>query len=192
MSARVVRMKAKHVPTAARRPLALDVAVRLPPVARAFIAGLVRLPHGRLRRALVEFATREGVTGSLNRRDYDFMRFGATPDVELVPSPEVAAVQPGDQAHAGSIVRGPEAVVGFVREWLEGWGQFTFVLEEVIDLGDGGFLALHRMRAQGASSGIEIGGQEEAEHWHIREGLVARIQQWWSWEEALSALGVHE
>jgi hypothetical protein len=192
MSPHPVRIKARPVPTGERRPLAVELAVRAPAVGQRLVAAVVRLPHGRLRRRLVEIVAREYVTGGLNRRDFDAMRFGVAPDVELVPAPEVAAVQPGERGDVGSVVRGREAAVGYVQEWLDGWEDFAFVLKEVIDLGEHGFIALRHMHARAATSGIEIGGQEEAEYWQVRQGLVVRIQQWWSWDEALAALGLRE
>jgi hypothetical protein len=64
------------------------------------------------------------------------------------------------------------------------------VPQEGFDLGDGRVLVLNHIHVQGATSGIQLGRQEEAQLYESRGGLVSRVTQWWSWSQALEDLGL--
>lgn len=161
-------------------------------MARLLVLGAIRLPEGRLRREFGEWAFRETVIGSLSRRDYDVMRTFVTPDFHVFPAPQLAALLPGQHQDDPPVLRGHEQVVQFFEGWFDAWGAFTFTPKEGIDLGDGRVLVLNHLNAQGASSGIQIRDQEEAQLWESRGGLVSRLQQWWGWKDALEAVGLTE
>jgi hypothetical protein len=85
-------------------------------------------------------------------------------------------------------VVGPTDAVDFFKRWLDAWGDFAFVPQAGFDLGDGRVLVFNHIHVQGASSGIQLGDQEEAQLYETRRGLVSRVRQWWSWSQALDAL----
>ena len=90
-------------------------------------------------------------------------------------------------------VKGIEAGIDFLIEWFDVWGGFTVVPQEVIDFGDGRVLALTRLFVQGGRSGVQLDGQEEAELWTLggKDGILGG-RHWWSWREALEAVGLSE
>ncbi len=192
MSFRPVRVKAKPKLAKARRPLIVSLALRFPPAARLLVLGAIRLPQGRLRREFGDWAFRETVIGSLSRRDYDVMRTFITDDFEVFPAPELAALLPGQHRGDPPVLRGAEEVVSFLEGWFDAWGTFTFTPKEGFDLGEGRVLVLNHLNARGVASGVEIRDQEEAQLWESRGGLVMRLRQWWSWRDALEALGLSE
>jgi hypothetical protein len=116
------------------------------------------------------------------------IRTFAAPDFEVEPARELALLLGYDDA----ILHGVEAGVRFLQDWFDEWENFAFVSKEGVDLGDGRVLLLNHLRGQGVASGVQIGDQEEAELWESRGGLVTRVRQWWSWKEALKAVGLSE
>jgi ketosteroid isomerase-like protein len=172
------------------RPLLLEGAIRFPWLAHRAVTAALALPAGRLRRQVIELAMRECVSGTFHRSDFAFMRSLVTSEIEFSPAPQLAALLPGQHDDDHPILRGPDACVRFIETWIEEWGEFTFELREVIDLGDARLVTLHHLRTRGAKSGIEITEKEEAELWEFRGGVVTKIQQWWSWAEALEAVGL--
>jgi len=187
MAARPVRMKAKPKPAKATRPMSVKIAMRCRPFGRACVHTALSLPPGRLRRTLGEWAVREVVIGSITRRDFEMIKKFSTSDVELRPARELIALLPGHP----SVMHDVDAFRRFFEDWLEVWGEFRIVPQEGVDLGDGRVLVLNHLRGHGKSSGIEI-DQEEAELYQARGGLLFRSQQWWSWREALEAVGLSE
>jgi hypothetical protein len=130
---------------------------------------------------------REVGVGSVARRDYDAIRALAAPDFKVVPAPPLATLLGVD-----AVLLGVDAGIGFLQAWFDAWGEFNFVPQEGVDLGDGRVLVLNHLNARGAASGVEILRQEEAELWESRGGLVVGVQQWWTWREALEAIGLSE
>ena len=187
-----VRIKAKEQPAAVTRPRTISLALLFPPSARLIILSATRLPHGRLRRQFGEWAFRETVIGSLTRRDDDVMRTFVARDFHVFPAPQLAALLPGQHHDGPPVLRGHEQGVRFLRGWFEAWGDFTFTPREGIDLGDGRVLVLNHLNAKGATSGAQIRNQEEAQLWESRGGLAISMRQWWSWQEALEAVGLSE
>jgi hypothetical protein len=192
MSREAVRIKVREIPAAETRPLIVGLALRVPVMARLLVLGGLRLPQGRLRREFGEWAFRETVLGSLSRRDYDVIRTFVTDDFQVFPAPQLAALLPGQHDDARPVLRGPEEAVRFLEGWFDSWGEFTFTPKEGVDLGDGRVLVLNHLNAQGATSGIRLQNQEEAQLWESKGGLVNRVRQWWSWQEALEAVGLPE
>jgi hypothetical protein len=167
----------------------VEVAARFPAFGRAVVIAALRLPQSRMRRVFGEWAIREVVVGTFNRRDFEVLKAFSAPDMEYYPAPEVAAVVGGSYGHDNPVV-GPTDAVEFFRSWLAAWGGFAFAPQEGFDLGDGRVLVLNHIQVQGASSGIQLGRQEEAQLYESRRGLVSRVTQWWSWRQALEDLGL--
>lgn len=187
MPSGVVRIKARQPAVRADRPAVGEVAVRFPALGRAFLVGALSLPHGRLRRSAVEWMIRVLAAGGINRQDFDLMRAFASPRFEFQFAPELLAAMGREVGP----VRGIEAGIDFLTEWYDVWGGFTVVPQEVIDFGDGRVLTLTRLFVQGGRSGVRLDGQEEAQLWMLggNEGILGG-QQWWSWREALEAVGL--
>jgi ketosteroid isomerase-like protein len=80
---------------------------------------------------------------------------------------------------------------GFRRmwdEWDKAWTDSRIEPKELIDLGER-ILVLHTFVARGRRSGADV-RQPAAQLHTFRGGRVVRWEQWWSWDEALEALGL--
>ena len=109
--------------------------------------------------------------------------------MEYYPAPQVAVLVGGAYDHQTPVV-GPTDAVEFFKGWLAAWGGFAFVPQEGFDLGEGRVLVLNHIHVEGASSGIQLARQEEAQLYESERGLVRRVTQWWSWSQALEDLGL--
>ena len=184
---RVVRLQVKQRPAKPTRPLVVSLAIRFPGLTRVGFKLIFRLPHGRVRRMIAAWGMREIAMGSLTRRDFEALRVPLAQDFEVVPAPELAAIVAGDDR----TLRGPDAGMAFYKSFLEAFGEFAFVLKEVVDLGDGRVLLLNELQGKGLRSGVAI-REQEAELLEYRSGVHVRLQQWRSWSEALEAVGLSE
>jgi hypothetical protein len=168
------------------------LALRQPRLARLLVRAGHRLPR-TLRRSALEWQGRELTAGSFNRGDYgDALRAFGAPSFEFWPAPELVTLLPLGNLSPGEPLRGIEPAIRFVDGWFEAWDKFSFLSREVIDLGDRRFLLLHHLEGTGASSGVQISDQEEAQLWEFRHGALVRVRQWWTWDEALTDTGVSE
>jgi SnoaL-like protein len=188
--ARAVWLKSKPVASRSTRPLAIRLASRFPRAGRALVASILALPNGRLRRSLIEYAMREAVIGSFNRRDFEEGRAFAAPDFAVWPAAHVATVL-GIPHGDGEGLRGYDAFLRFLQEWVDIWGEFSLEPKHVVDFRTS-ILLLNHMRAHGPASGIEIDGQEEAQLFVFRSGRCVEYRQYWSWQEGLEAVGLRE
>jgi ketosteroid isomerase-like protein len=68
--------------------------------------------------------------------------------------------------------------------------EFTTVVEEMIDAGDR-VIACHRMRGKGRESGVEI-DTRLVQVVTVRGGKQVRIDDYWTRDEALEAVGLSE
>jgi ketosteroid isomerase-like protein len=91
----------------------------------------------------------------------------------------------------GLVVRGREARVDFQRRWRAAWGEFRFVPEELIDLGDGRALVAGRMKGRGLSSDAAV-DSDWAYLATVSAGRVIREQVFLDRGEALDAVGLSE
>jgi ketosteroid isomerase-like protein len=74
--------------------------------------------------------------------------------------------------------------------WLEEWEDFRFIPEEVIDLGDRGFVRV-RLTGRSRASGIDL--RMTAFHlWAFRDGRPWRCDVYFDEETALEAAGLRE
>lgn len=114
----------------------------------------------------------------VNQGETDALAEVAAPDIEWDWSRSV-----GPDA---GVIRGPEAVVAFVRENLAHWDSLEMLPEEVLELGDH-VLVMVRVRVAGRD-GIAV----EATGAHVqtwREGSLVRYRLFQNREDALEALG---
>jgi ketosteroid isomerase-like protein len=165
----------------------MAAAARLPALGRAGLSVGIRLPHGRLRRRLAEFFVREGLVGSYNRGELDVLDPFTSADFEGRRAPAVAALMPTGREDDPCLLSGAAEFRRYVEEWDDFWAEFHIEPKEAYDLGDR-VLVLNHLTARGASSGVELNGQEEAELYVFRGGRCVRWQQYWSWAEGLADL----
>ena len=86
--------------------------------------------------------------------------------------------------------RGPPEVAEFLRQWAEGFEDFGFEAEEMIDAGDSVVVSLHQW-----GRGRETGAQVESRTWQVfsfRGGKVIRCRGYATKAEAFSAAGFDE
>lgn len=156
--------------------------VRFPTLYQRLSALLLRLlsPGSRLRRAILR---RTFISGwaAFNRRDFKLMLVRYAPDVEF-------EFDPGQQElDLGGIFRGHEGILDGLGQLAEGL-DMRFEPAYILDLGDR-MLGLGFYRAHARASGVQLGG-EVAQLVTPRNGLVARDQSWYGWEEGLRAAGL--
>jgi ketosteroid isomerase-like protein len=161
--------------------------MRVPAIGRFALRAGMAIPQGRIRQEAIRWAVRAAMD-SQSREDFKVLSTLSSPDFEVRPEPRLAALLPGVVEDSGLLV-GAEASVRFLEAWFEVFGRFQIEPMEAIDLGGGQVLVLNHLHGEGAASGITLEGQEEAELVTVRSGQVARMEQWWSWQEALNAVG---
>jgi ketosteroid isomerase-like protein len=107
--------------------------------------------------------------------------------------PDIEAIYPAQFVELGleSVIRGREARVDFQRRWRAAWGEFRFVPEELIDLGDGRALVVGRMKGRGLSSDAAV-DSDWAYLATVSAGRVIREQVFLDRGEALDAVGLSE
>ena len=91
------------------------------------------------------------------------------------------------------LFRSKEAIRGAWEAQREAFGGESFGLEvsELLDLGPGTALAVHRLRGRGAGSGLDV-QVDFATLWTFRHGKVARVDAYADKAEALAAVGLSE
>jgi ketosteroid isomerase-like protein len=88
------------------------------------------------------------------------------------------------------IYRGADEVRRGIEDWTGMFDEFTTVVEEMIDAGDR-VIACHRMRGKGRESGVEI-DTRLVQVVTVRGGKQVRIDDYWTRDEALEAVGLSE
>jgi ketosteroid isomerase-like protein len=81
------------------------------------------------------------------------------------------------------------------REFLSAWQDYRIEVEEYRELDSERVLALNRYGGRGKTSGLEIGqtgGPKVATLFHIRDGRVTRLVNYWDRDRALADLGLKE
>ena len=171
----------------AESPRTLDqkLALRLPRVAARVLRLAWRLlsslpPESRFRRWWVRVYARRGV-GVLNRRDLALLPILAHTEIEAVNTADLVALGGFERE-----TRGREAFVAAERRWEDQWDRFRYEPTEIVDFGDGRFLLLGQVKAEGGASGIAVNSE-----WGllvtISEGVVIREENFLSRAEALAA-----
>ncbi len=154
------------------------------PAALAFLARLTwRLPpRSRLRKALLRRATTLGLDAA-NRQDYEAVFAFYHADCESVFPRQMATL--GDSG-----VRGRKERILFEKRWRGEWGEFRYVPDELVDLGDQ-ILILGRLEGSGAGSGALV-DSEWAVLYTILRGQAIRENVFFDRREALEAAGLSE
>ena len=89
-----------------------------------------------------------------------------------------------------TIYRGHDGVRRSWERWLEQWDDWGWELERVIDCGDD-VLVVARETARGASSGASVSARNHMA-FTIRDGKIARYQEFYDERDALKAVGLAE
>jgi ketosteroid isomerase-like protein len=85
---------------------------------------------------------------------------------------------------------GHDGMVAWLAEFAESWSSFELDVERFVDAGDR-VVALLRLRAVGAASGVEL-DRGDALVWTFRDGQMTRMDYFNSHAQGLEAAGVTE
>jgi ketosteroid isomerase-like protein len=86
------------------------------------------------------------------------------------------------------VYRGYDAITEFFGKWTEGWEDYRFEVEEIIDAGDR-VVAIVRDEGRAKSSGIKV-ERRHGEVWTVRDGRVVKIEPFDDAADALEAVGL--
>jgi ketosteroid isomerase-like protein len=103
------------------------------------------------------------------------------PEIEWVEDPQRAD---------GRVHRGHEGVKASFEEWLTGFEEYEFELEEVIDCGDD-VLALGTEHGRGAASGAAVSSRNHAVL-TFRDGKLLRYREFYDERAARQAVGLSD
>jgi hypothetical protein len=103
----------------------------------------------------------------------------AHPDVEWAEDPQRAD---------GRVYRGHDGVQQSFEGWLEQWDEFGYEAERFVDCGDD-VLVIGRELGRGVTSGASVSSRHYAV-WTIRDGKLARYQEFYDEHAALTAVGL--
>jgi hypothetical protein len=108
----------------------------------------------------------------------------ACPDIEFVWAD---GPRPGTS-------RGLAGVAAGMRDLLDAWEGFCGDVEECRDLDSERVLVLNQQPRRGKKGGVELGllHPKGARVFHVRDGGVVRIVNYWDRERALADLGLEE
>jgi ketosteroid isomerase-like protein len=88
------------------------------------------------------------------------------------------------------LYEGHEGLRRVASVWTENFDEFRLDLETAIDAGDHVVALIHqRVRIKGSDSGIEHRVAWDCE---VRNGKIESVHTYFSWEEALEAVGLAE
>ena len=85
---------------------------------------------------------------ALNRGDVEALLSHTRPEIEV-----------RDPDRTGNVVRGQDALRGFIAEWLENFNDYRIKIEELRKSPDGRIVALCTQSGRGKGSGIEVSDQ---------------------------------
>jgi ketosteroid isomerase-like protein len=119
---------------------------------------------------------------AFNRRDIDGLTALLHADAEYIPI--LAKLE-------GRSYRGPDEVVGWLRELDHDWAEFQTAPNEFRDLGDR-VLSLGTWRARARTSGVTLDSQPGAWVTLLRDGKILRHETFTDREQALEAVGLRE
>jgi ketosteroid isomerase-like protein len=136
-------------------------------------------PGSRVRRIALQRMFQRGYA-ALTRRDPALWLFYYAEDVVLRQAPDM----PGQSEEQ----HGHEAVARGIAEWEEAFSVGAFRPVEVLDAGDRLAVRLV-MEVEGAGSGIPLQREMSQAQW-LRGSRIARQANYWSWDEAVDAIGI--
>ena len=157
--------------------------VRFPSLYRRQAARGLRLfsPRSRLRQVLLRRAVVSGQDAA-SRGDFELMLVRYAPEIEIEFDSDFEALGLGGK------FRGHDGYLKLIQAFGDAWERWEHLPETVLDLGDQ-VLALGAIRLPGNVSGLEL-EPEFAQLYTFRSGLVAREQQFLSWDKGLQAAGL--
>ena len=94
-----------------------------------------------------------------------------------------------DIPDAGGVFRGHDGYRDWVKHWTEGWETTRMEDPEFRAVGDDCVIALFRMVAIGAHSGLEL-ERDDAVVYRIRAGRIVRVEYFNDQRAALDAAGL--
>jgi ketosteroid isomerase-like protein len=112
---------------------------------------------------------------------------GAMPRTMALCHPEVEWSAPED----GTTYRGREGVRQRLEEWLESFDAYRYEVRQIIDCGGDEVLVEASEVGRGMVSGAEV-RTTNFELLTIRDGMIARIREFYDEGEALEAAGLSE
>ena len=118
---------------------------------------------------------------AFKRGDVAWFEGKIAPDVVIVQAPEV----PDSKTYEG-----PTAMADALADWPNEWEDFRMDLLEIIDLGDDVYVTAIRHRGRGRESGMQM----DSEVFYVargRDGKLARMETYFSRDQALAAAGQH-
>ena len=119
---------------------------------------------------------------AIHRGDFAWFEEWTTADLVIVQPPEV----PDAKTYEGR-----DAVIEAWEDWPKQWEDFRLDLIEIIDVSDDVLISVTRHRGRGRESGIEM-DFEVFYVYYGRDGKVARMEMFFSREQALEAAGLRE
>jgi ketosteroid isomerase-like protein len=168
-----------------RRRLDERLGLRFPGVRTLLQQLLWRLPaHSRLRRASLRRALQLGFA-ALNRGDFEAAFASHDPDVALISDSRLI------ELGFDGVYRGRAERVRFQQRWVAEWGNFRFVPEELIYVGDDRVFVRGRIVGSGLSSGAGF-ESDWAALLTIFDGRVVREQFFFDRADAFEAVGLRE
>jgi ketosteroid isomerase-like protein len=106
-----------------------------------------------------------------------------SPDIELIFSPTDAGV------FTEPVLRGRDAVRGFLMDFVEQWDRWRWDVEEYLDAGEH-VVVLLRGVGTGRASPVDVPTPPFAYVCTYRDGLVVRMQDFADQDEALRSVGL--
>ena len=184
MSEENVEIVRQRVSLRARPRPSLDerLALRFPAAVVAMTRLVWRLPpRSRLRQAVLRRYSAVGLDAA-NREKYEVFALYHEACESIFPR-QLAAL--GDSG-----TRGREERIRFEKRWRGEWGEFRYVPDELVDLGER-VLILGRLEGSGAGSGALV-DSEWAVLFTIPTGQIVRERVFFDREEAIEAAGLSE
>jgi ketosteroid isomerase-like protein len=89
-----------------------------------------------------------------------------------------------------AVHRGAEAIEAHFQEFLDSFDDYSFEIEEILDVGDS-VVVVNRQRARGKGSGAEV-DMRNTWVFDFRDGKIQRITPYWERAKALEAVGLSE
>jgi ketosteroid isomerase-like protein len=89
------------------------------------------------------------------------------------------------------VYEGHEGIRELAASWEANFEEYRLEIERLVDLGPDRALALVRQRGTIPGSGVEV-EQAVAFIAEIREGLIYRVEVFFSWEAGLEAVGLSD
>jgi ketosteroid isomerase-like protein len=119
----------------------------------------------------------------LARRAIDAWTDGRTDELRALFHPRITM-----RVQIGEVYEGPDAVVGFLRDWCGVWDDWRLEVEQLLDAGDHVVTFFHQT-GRGRESGIDI-DQRAAFVSRTRDGQIIEVTSYSDRALALKAAGL--